>query len=259
VNSKTQKLVRRLLGVAYDAGEGHIGSALSVIDLIDCVYEVIEPKRKVEANQDRFVLSKGHAALALYVVLWNRGVISDEELGSYCANGSLFGVHPEPFTPGVDFGTGSLGTGIGYAVGSALAMRMKRGKNRVVCLLSDSELNEGSTWEALMFAGHHSLNNLTIILDQNEQQALGYTKDILDTSRIGEHMQLMGFDVSEIDGHDNRQITDVLNRVSEKPLFVTAHTVLGHGIQFMERQVLWHYKSLSESEYQAALLELIDA
>lgn len=259
MNNDTKKLVRRLLGVAYASREGHIGSALSVIDIIDGVYRVLTPMRAPDPKNDRFVLSKGHAALALYVVLWNCGVISDEELDSYCRDGSLFGVHPEPFTPGVDFGTGSLGTGISYAVGSALAMRMKGLNTRVVCLLSDSELNEGSTWEALMFAGHHRLANLTVFLDQNKQQALGYSKDIIDTSRIADHMSLMGFQTSEIDGHDSEQIASAVGDQGDRPSFVSASTVLGHGISFMEGRILWHYKSLSESEYAAAVSEVDNA
>ena len=182
-----------ILEQAYRAHVGHIGSALSVADILATLYsQVLQIPSPSDPGRDRFVLSKGHAALALYAALFLRGWISADMLNTYCENGTLLGVHPERLLPGVDFGTGSLGMGISYATGAALAARLQDSKRRVFVLVSDAECNEGIVWESAIFAAHHKISNLYVIVDLNGQQALGYTKDTLDTAPMDKNGRLSG-------------------------------------------------------------------
>ncbi|MDQ4149977.1 MAG: transketolase, partial [Actinomycetota bacterium] len=176
------RTIRRIvLECSRRANVGHIGSALSVADIVAAAYgAILQIPHPADPDRDRFVLSKGHAALSLYAALSCRGWVSEEQLESYCGDGTLLGVHPERAVAGIDFSTGSLGHGLGYGAGAALAARMSGSSRRVYVLLSDAECNEGSMWESVMFAAHHRLSNLVAIVDANGQQALGYTVDVLD-------------------------------------------------------------------------------
>ena len=159
------------------AGVGHIGSALSIADIVAALYaDILDTTNPRDGDRDRLVLSKGHASLALYAALHLRNTLTFDELSTYCEDGTRLGTHPEPGVPGVDFATGSLGHGLSLAAGAALAGRLQATKTRAFCLLSDAECNEGSVWEAVMFAAHHRLSNLVAVIDLNGQQALGYTK-----------------------------------------------------------------------------------
>jgi len=175
-------LIRKIiLEQSFRAHVGHIGSALSVSDIIAALYSsVLKITSPNDPNRDRFILSNGHTVLALYAALYLRGWISETELNSYCSDGSYLGVHPEHRVNGVDFCTGSLGQGLPFGAGAALAARFQQSSRRVFVLLSDAECNEGSVWEAVMFAAHHHLSNLIAIIDLNGQQALGYTKNVLN-------------------------------------------------------------------------------
>jgi len=251
------------------AGVGHIGSALSIIDILEVLYkDIINLNTQDPNNRDRFVLSKGHAALALYVTLYKNNIISKEDLDTYCLNDSKFGVHPEHFVPGIDFATGSLGQGVTYAVGAALAAKIKKTDTITYCLLSDAELNEGSFWEAILFASQHKLSNLVYILDDNKQQALGFTKDVINIDNIANKLKGFGFNTYEINGHDHKEIESCLkgiknnfleNKTFDKPNFVIANTVCGHGVSYMEKTIEWHYKSLNDDQYTKALKELESA
>jgi transketolase len=246
------------------AGVGHIGSALSVADIIACLYGgVLRIADSKDPERDRFVLSKGHAALALYAALHLRGRISKESLDTFCGDGSALGVHPELVCPGVDFATGSLGQGLSFAVGAALAAKCQRSSRRAFALLSDAECNEGSVWEAIMFAAHHQLDNLIVIVDVNKQQAFGYTKDIIDLSPLADRWRAFNWDVHEVDGHDIEQMTDTIaafenSKTSRKsaPHVLLARTVFGKGVSFMEHQIKWHYSPLSDAEYAQAKKEI---
>lgn len=254
-------MIRRLiLDHAYRAREGHIGSALSIADLVDVLYgEILRLPSLTDPERDRFVLSKGHAALALFAALRAHGWIDDEMLGTYCTDGSRLGLHPEPGVPGVDFGTGSLGHGLSMATGAALAARMQRSPRRVFALLSDAECNEGSVWEAATFAAHHRLSNLTAIIDLNGMQALGRTEEVLSMSPMAPRWRAFGWDVHEIDGHDRKAIRETLAALdfaSGPPHCLIARTVSGKGVSFMENMLLWHYKSMSADEYAAAIAEI---
>jgi transketolase len=249
-----------ILDSSYAAHMGHIGSALSIADIIAVLYwrtlDVADPRAP---DRDRFVLSKGHAALALYAALYLKGWITQQDLRSFCADGTMLGVHPEHVVPGIDFSTGSLGQGLTYAVGSALAARLQGSRRRTFVLLSDAECNEGAVWEAAMLAAHHQLSNLIAIIDLNGQQALGYTKDVLDMSPMAGRWRAFQWDAQEVNGHDLRHMEHVfagLNVVSGPPHVVIAHTVSGKGVSFMEHQVEWHYLSMSENQYRQACAEL---
>ncbi len=260
----TGKAIRRIvLNQAKRARVGHIGSALSVADILAVLFDgSIDSGANPGGDyalRDRFVLSKGHAALALYAALSLQGKLDAAALDSYCGNGSHLAVHPEKELQGVDFSAGSLGQGLSTGTGAALAMRLKGHAGRVRVLLSDAEINEGSTWEAVMFAAHHKLDNLDVVVDLNGQQALGMTRDVLDLSPMAQRWQAFGWDVREADGHDAQALRAHLNASTGekgKPRVVLAKTRCGKGVSFMESQIKWHYWPMSDDEYASALAEV---
>ncbi|HEY9676776.1 MAG TPA: transketolase [Drouetiella sp.] len=254
------QLRKAIIEQSKRAGVGHIGSALSVADIVACLYgKAINAKSPRDPKRDRFVLSKGHAALALYAAFFERGWITEEQLNTYCGDGSDLGVHPEHALPGVDFATGSLGQGLSFGTGAALAAKRQKSDRRVFVLLSDAECNEGSVWEAIMFAAQHKLNNLFAILDLNGQQAFGYTKDVLNLSPMDERWKAFGWDVHNVDGHDEQAMADIIENnsgVGDKPHVLIAHTTFGKGVSYMEHQIKWHYSPLNDAEYKQAMSEL---
>ncbi len=242
------------------ANVGHIGSSLSVADILATLYAgVLQGSGPDDLERERFVLSKGHASLALYAALHETGVIDSGELASFCVDGSRLGTHPDHVLPGVDFSTGSLGHGLSIATGSALAARLAGSERRTFVLMSDAECNEGSVWEAVMFAAHHQLGNLVTVVDVNGQQALGYTRDVMDLSPLEERWQAFGWDVHTVDGHDCgalRSVIDGLSTGRGRPHVLLAQTVFGHGVSFMEREIEWHYLPMDDLQYARALAEL---
>ena len=212
-----------------------------------------------DSDRDRFVLCKGHAALAVYAALFLKGWIDKAEMNTYCGDGSMLGVHPEHTLPGVDFCTGSLGQGLSMGVGSALASRMQRSGRRVFALVSDAECNEGALWEAAMFAAHHELTNLVAIVDLNGQQALGYTGDVMDLTPMGQRWRAFGWDVHEVDGHEPAEVTSTVEELDPAlgcPHVLIAKTVFGKGVSFMEGRIEWHYLPMSDAEYSHAMNEI---
>jgi transketolase len=247
---------RGILTASRRANRGHVGSALSVADLLAGILDAIDVS---SADRDRFVLSKGHAALAYYVGLVEAGLLAPEALESFCGDGSRIATHPDHRVPGVTFSTGSLGQGISYAVGSALAARLRGSRRRTIALVSDAELNCGLTWEALIFAAHHRLGRLQIVVDLNGSQALGATRDVLDLSPLSARLEAFAFAVQEIDGHDGRQIREALlpwAADGQAPRVTLARTKLGRGVSFMEGRTEWHYLQMTPEQYQQALLEV---
>ena len=243
------------------AGVGHIGSSLSIADLVGVLYQdILKIEDAQDQERDRFILSKGHAVLALYAALFLKGFLTKEQLDSYCKDNSKIGVHPKHFISGIEFTTGSLGQGISFAVGAALSAKIQKSNRKIYCLVSDAELDEGSFWEAILFASHHKLNNLCVILDLNGQQALGYTEQVIKISDIARKIESFGFASYEVDGHNQSEIKKVLEKFIknnlEMPSFIAAKTISGKGVTFMEKSILWHYKSMSDQEYNAALKEL---
>lgn len=259
-NSFAAGIRRIILERAYQAHVGHIGSALSVAEIIAALYStVLHIESPADPARDRFILSKGHAALALYAAFFLKGWISAETLHTYCADATLLGVHPERMLPGVEFGTGSLGMGISYGAGAALAAKIQAASRKVFVLISDAECNEGLTWEAAMFAAQHQLDNFHILIDLNGQQALGYTRDILDNASLRQRWQSFGWHVQDVDGHASTEIIRALQDCEKQPgqpHVILAHTIFGKGVSFMENQIKWHYWPLSDEEYRLALEEI---
>lgn len=256
--------IRRLiLEQSKRAHVGHIGSCLSIADIVAALYGgVLDVADPDDPDRDRFILSKGHAALALYAALHLRGWLSAAELNTFCGDASRLGVHPEHMVSGIDFSTGSLGHGLSVGAGAALGARLLDARRRVFVLLSDAECNEGATWEAVMFAAHHRLSNLIAIVDLNGQQALGYTKDVLNLSPLTRRWEAFGWDVHDVDGHDSRQLADViadLDLIGGPPHVLVARTVFGRGVSFMEGQIAWHYLPMSDDQYALAIKEVDDA
>lgn len=266
--------VRRIvLEQSKRANVGHIGSCLCVVEILGALYGgVLRAASPGDPERDRFLLSKGHSALALYAVLALKGWISQPELDTFCGEDSLLGVHPDRAVTGIDFSTGSLGHGPGMAAGAALAARMQASGRRVYCLISDAECNEGSVWEAAMFASHHELENLTLILDWNKQQALGRTCDVMDCSNLRSRWEAFGWRTTEVDGHSVEALTAALvSRPAvgdRRPHIVLAHTTFGKGVSYMEQGVPvtqnhlpvqpinWHYLPMSDAEYEIAMAGL---
>jgi transketolase len=268
VESLAKGIRRIVLRESKRANVGHIGSCLCVADIIATLYGgVLRIESQDDPDRDRFILSKGHAALALFAALALKGWIPEAELESFCGDNSLLGVHPEAVLPGIDFSTGSLGMGLSLAVGAALAARMQGSQRRVFCLISDAECNEGSIWEAAMFAAHHGLDNFTTILDWNGQQAFGRTCDVLDCSNIAERWRAFGWGVAEVDGHDCSALAAAMVPAPGQPNIVVARTTFGKGVSYMEQGVPltqthlpvhpinWHYLPMSDSEYGIAISE----
>ncbi len=238
---------------------GHIGSCLSIADIVSTLYDdVISISAPDDNDRDRVVLSKGHAALALYAALAINEIIPYSQLDTFLEDDSYLGVHPEHQLPGIDFSTGSLGQGLSLATGAALAAKMQKSKRKVFAIVSDAELNEGSTWEALMFAAHHKLSQLTAIIDYNKQQAFGFSKDVIDMSRLPARLESFGCHVIEADGHDKAALQAAMQHVSAdgKPTVVVAHTTFGKGVSYMEKKIKWHYMPMSDAEYQQAIAEV---
>jgi len=262
---------RIILDHSKRANVGHIGPCLCVVEILSALYSsVLRADSPDDPDRDRFILSKGHAGLALYAALSLKGWLPQETLDTFCGENTLLGVHPEAALRGVDFTTGSLGQGLCIAAGAALAAKMQHSTRRVFCLISDAECNEGSVWEAAMFAAHHQLFNLHVVVDCNGQQALGLTRDVLDISNLAERWRAFGWRTSEVDGHSVSALVEALSEssLSNAPHVVVARTVFGKGVSFMQEgipvtqthlpahPVNWHYLPMSDHEYDLALAEL---
>jgi transketolase len=246
---------RTVVDQSYRANVGHIGSALSISDLMAAV--LAEATLDGDVERDRVVLSKGHAALALYAGLHHLRRLQPGAIDTYCADGSLLGVHPEQGLEGVDFCTGSLGQGLSVGAGAALAAKRQGSDRRVFVIMSDAELNEGSTWEAMMFAPQHGLDNLTLLVDVNGQQALGYTEEILDLGSVEDKLAQFGWDAAVVSGHDQEALGAALVRpTSGRPRALVASTTFGYGVSFMESKIEWHYLPLDDETYPRALADL---
>jgi len=246
----------KILETHYKAGAGHIGSSLSCIDLMGTLFF------KEKTNADTFILSKGHAAVALYVCLFITNEITEEILASYYKNGTMLPVHPPPLKfAGISFATGSLGHGMPVGAGMAKARKLKQdAASFIYVLMSDGETNEGSCWEAAHFAVKHKLNNLIILIDKNRLQGFGKTDEVLgDTSSV-DQWRAMGFEVVEVDGHNSHEITTAIQNFKKTattaPKLIIANTIKGKGVSFMENKLEWHYLNLTTAQYQQALEEL---
>ncbi len=254
---------KEILKMKFISKDSHLGSDFSCADILTVLYFKvlnINPKKPKDSNRDRFILSKGHSASALYATLALRGFFSKKILDRYCKDSSPLPAHPtKDCVPGVEVSTGSLGHGFGMGVGMALAAKRDRQKHRVFVLVSDGECDEGSTWEAALFAGHHALDNLIVIIDYNKIQSFGSTKEVLDLEPFRQKWSSFGWQAQEINGHNYLELEKSLGAIPFKkgrPSLLIANTVKGKGVSFMENELKWHYKSPTEEEYYLALKEL---
>jgi transketolase len=250
-----------ILRTLHKALQSHIGSCLSCIDIMAVLYNGIlqlDPKRPNMPNRDRFVLSKGHAICSLLVCLAKRGFIPKSDLDLYCRDGSNYTGHPiRDFIPGIEISAGSLGHGLPMATGMAVACRKKGDTGRIFCLMGDGECNEGSVWEAVMFAAKHRLSNLTVIVDRNRLQSYGWDKDVLNMDDIAEKFRVFGWEAVDINGHDYSLIENKLGtQPKHKPFAIVAHTIKGKGISFMENKLEWHFLSPKQTDYESGMKEL---
>lgn len=229
---------------------GHIGSSLSCIEILTaCFFDLMKPG-------DEFILSKGHAASALYATLRQAGLLTDDDIATFYQEGTLLAGHPPPNKiKGVRFATGSLGHGLGLAAGMALGAKMRGSDQRIYCVLSDGELNEGSTWEAAMFAAHHKLNNLCVFVDCNGLQGFGRTDDVMRTGWDVERFAAFGLDAAWVDGHSLFELTRKPLECTMPRIYV-AGTTKGSGVSFMENKLEWHYLPMSDEQYEQAVREV---
>src|SRR5579863_1621439 len=250
---------KRALNLIHAARSSHLGSSLSMADILAVLYSGIlnvSPENIDSPERDRFILSKGHACAALYAVLADRGYFPVEWLEAFYQNGSKLAGHATTSVPGIEVSTGSLGHGLPIACGMALAAKRDLHSYKIFTILSDGECDEGSVWEVALFAAHHRLDNLTVILDYNKIQSLGNVSDVLELEPLGAKWRAFGWRVVEIDGHDHEQLIRTLLHAhdkNQKPSCIIAHTVKGKGVPFMENQLLWHYRSPNAEEFSRAL------
>lgn len=243
---------KRIVAATFRAGVSHIGGSLSVVEILTCLFHGIldiTGENLLSRERDQFILSKGHAGLALYAVLAERGFLSEDLFWEYgCAGETLLGIHPELGVPGVDAATGSLGHGLPLGIGFALAFRLQKKPFHVFVLAGDGELNEGTNWECLPIASRYNLSNLTLIVDRNRLQLSGFTEDLHPLEPLRTKFEAFGWDVREVSGHDLKEVWESLawakGRIGEKPLAILAHTVKGKGVLEIENTVESHYCGL---------------
>lgn len=251
-----------VLNMITTARAAHIGSCLSIVDILAVLYGKImriDPKRPDDENRDRFILSKGHAGAAVYATLAELNFFPKEWMKEYCRNKSyLLGHLTHHNVPGVELSTGSLGHGLPIACGMALAAKRDKKNYRVYVILSDGECNEGSIWEAAMFAAQFQLDNLVVVIDYNKIQSFGRVKEVMDLEPFAAKWQAFNWNVTEMDGHDHAVIESTLKSLpnKNKPNLVIAHTIKGKGVSYMEDKLVWHYKSPDEQQYRTAIEEL---
>jgi len=253
---EARKAVLRLI---YQAQTSHIGSNFSAIDILTVFYSIANIDKDLKEDRDRIVISKGWVAASVYYFLAQKEIIPKEDLETYCKDGSKYIGLVEPNVRGIEAAGGSMGFGLPFGIGFALAKKVKKEKGKVFVLMSDGEMQTGTTWESALIAAHHKLDNLFVIVDFNELQAMGKIEEILGIEPLKDKWKAFGWEVREIDGHNFEEIEKALVlplSSTTKPLVIIAHTIKGYPISFMENNNLYHYKALSDEEYQRALKEL---
>ena len=261
VLDERSRQLRRLVVRALDGGgRGHVGSSMSLIEILRVLYDDVlrfRPSEPKWPDRDRMILSKGHGCLALYAMLADKGFIGADSLDTFCQRDSILGGHPEAGkVPGVEASTGALGHGLSVGLGMALAVRAQKRDSRVFVVMGDGEINEGSVWEAAMCAGKHRLAHLTAIIDYNKIQSAGPTREIQDLEPLADKWRAFGFAVKEVDGHDVAALRDVFRQLPlgpERPSAVICHTVKGRGIPFAENDPNWHHKAKLSAETVAQM------
>ena len=257
-NNICKKIRHRIIASLYLAGGGHAGPSLSIVEILSYLYfdrKILNPKR-----YEKFVLSKGHSAPALYATLNLIGKITDKELNSLRKIGSKLQGHPDrKLIKDIHAGTGALGQGISIAIGFAIAEKIKKSKKKSFCLIGDGEMQEGQIWEAAMYGGASRINNLCVILDNNKMQNETFTKSTLDIYPIKEKWLAFNWNVCEINGHSFKEIKGAFNmfyKSKSKPTLIIANTIKGKGISFMENDPSWHSKKIEKHDFEKAIKEI---
>ncbi|MCL2792126.1 MAG: transketolase [Spirochaetaceae bacterium] len=257
LEQKALDLRKRVISVSKMSGAGHIASSLSSIDILNALYNGgilrIDCKQPEWRERDRFILSKGHATLALYNVLVDAGFVSQKDVDRYCQKGSIFGGHTTSSVPGVECNTGSLGHGLSFAIGSALCARLEKADYLTIALSGDGECQEGSMWEAAMFITHYNLINLVWIIDKNNIQLCGRINAVMNLDPLDEKLKAFGFDVKVIDGHNYDELMSTIkidrNNLPAKPIAIIANTIKGKGVPLMEDVPEWHGRKPNADDY----------
>jgi transketolase len=264
LKEKAREIRSAILEMIVAANKGHIGGALSCSDILVALYYGgglrVDPANPDWPGRDRFILSKGHSASALFAILADLGFFEKATLNTYCKNGTRLGGHPDRRVPGIETDTGSLGHGLGIGVGMALSAKMNGENHRVVVLLGDGECCEGSVWEALVFASHHQLENLTVVIDRNRQCVLDFTEDCSPLNPLPFRLEAFGWETREVNGHSFEELLTAIDsmsaRGSKKPLAIVANTIKGKGVSFMEGRIKWHHSVPSGEELVQSRREL---
>lgn len=257
------RIRRHAIDMTHHGKSSHVGSILSMADFMAVLYGSvlrIDPTKPKHPDRDRFILSKGHAGAGVYACLAERGFFKTELLKQHYQNGSIFSGHvSHKGVPGVEFSTGSLGHGLSVGAGMALSAKLGGHKHDVFVVLSDGECDEGSNWEAILFASHHKLGNLTVTVDYNKIQSLKLVSETLGLEPFVDKWIAFGWHAQSVDGHDHDALKEayaLARSLPDQPSVIIANTVKGNGVSFMENNVLWHYRTPQGEEYEAAIAEL---
>lgn len=264
LTDKSKQIRKSVLDIVFNSKSGHIGGSLSCVDILVSLFYgknlKFDPKQPNLKNRDRLIISKGHASAAFYSILSSLGYFNKKELETYCKNNTRLATHLNKDVPGVEFDTGSLGHGLGIGCGLAYSARLNKEKYKTYVLISDGELYEGSTWEALLFANNFKLNNLIIIVDRNKQIVMDKTEDCMILDPVADKLRSFGFNTIETDGHSIKKLNEVFKKIKKlkniKPTAIIANTIKGKGVSFMEGNVKWHHSVPNQEEYEKAKAEL---
>jgi len=260
LDGRSVELRRRVIEMLRAGGRGHLAPALSLIEILRVLYDDIlryDPCNPGFAGRDRFILSKGHGCMALYVMLAEKGFFPEAELWKFCHTDGILGGHPEITVPGIEASTGSLGHGLSIGIGFAVNARYEGSDCHIYVLVGDGEINEGAVWEAALCASKHGLHNLTLIIDYNKLQSYGPTAEVLELEPLVDKFQSFGFGVGEVDGHNISEMKKTFSALPicpDKPSAIICHTVKGKGIGFVENDLAWHHKSRVTDEQVENLL-----
>lgn len=257
---KLKEIRQTIVKMVHKANVSHIGAALSVVDILYTLYfrvANVTAKNINDKNRDIIILSKGHASAALYSVLYHKGFISKELIDNYSIDGGSLPCHiDKEKSPFFEVSAGSLGHGASLGAGFALAKKMDGNSGRVFVICGDGECNEGSVWEALMFASSNKLNNYVFIVDYNKFQGFGATNEVINQQNLAKRVEAFGFETYCVDGNNIEELEKVLNKKPDKPVAIIADTIKGRGVSFMENRLEWHYKSPNDEQLEIALQEI---
>jgi transketolase len=258
---KSNKIRQKIIKIISSSGAAHVASSLSCVEILVAIYDSvnIQKIKKNQLDRDRILLSKGHATAALYATLSEFNLMSDKNLNTYSKDNSILSGHPNHIIKNIEHSTGALGHGLPVAVGMSMGSRSLKIKNKVYVILGDGELHEGSNWEALMFAGHHKLENLRIFIDNNGQSQIGKTDNACSLKSLKAKILSFNFVTEEIDGHNLLKLKKIINKYKnvKKPVAIICNTIKGKGVSFMEKNNLWHYKAPRGKELTNSIKELV--